>query len=158
MQLSVQVQGTLVRNGLQNLDAEIPKVSRLVIYRGSQRIIQRMKRPGAKPNHPINWVSPRQRKAFFASAGFGGGVPHRRRGDYISRWKVVPKGDTGYTVMNDSNGAKFIGGDAYGQSQSPIHAGRWPLLRNESEEEINNLPQEISKEIVMVARRNGLTR
>ena len=157
MQLSIRVQGTLVRNGLQNLDAEIPKVSRLVIYRSSQRIVQRVKRPGARPNHPINWVSARQRKGFFASEGFGGGVPTRRSNRYINSWKIVSKDDIGYTVINDSPGAKFVGGDAYGQSQSPIHAGRWPLFRDEFEAEVNNLAPEIAKEILMVSRRNGLT-
>ena len=158
MQLSIQVHGELVRNGLQNLDAEIPKVSRLAIYRTSQRIQQRMKKAGAKPSHPIPWVSDKQRKAFYASEGFGGGIPHRRSGRYTEAWKIIQKGNTGYTVLNDSPGAKFIGGNAYGLEQSPIHAGRWPLFRDEAEAEINNLPQEIANEISMVARRNGLTR
>lgn len=158
VQLSIQVHGELVRHGLQNLDAEIPRVSRLAIYRGSQRIQQRMKKAGARPSHPIPWVSEKQRKAFFASEGFSGGIPHRRSGNYIGAWKIVQKGSTGYTVLNDSKGAKFIGGNAYGLEQSPIHAGRWPLFRDEAEAEIRDLPQEIAKEITMVARRNGLTR
>ena len=156
-QLSIQVNGVLVRNGLQNLDAEITKVSRLVIYRASQRIQQRMKKIGAKPSYPINWDSIRQRRAYFASNGFGHGIPYRRSGRYPAGWKVVQKGTTGYTVINDSPAAKFVGGNAYGQSQSRIHAGRWPVFRDEAEAELKNLPEEIGREILMVARRNGLT-
>lgn len=157
-QLSIQVHGTLVRDGLQNFDGEIANVSRLVIYRASQRIQQRMKTPGAKPSYPINWDSARQRKAYFASKGFGRGIPYRRSGRYPSGWKIVQKGSTGYTVINDSPAAKHISGDAYGQRQSSIHAGRWPVFRDQAEVEIKNLPEEIGQEIMMVARRNGLTK
>lgn len=157
-QLSVQVDGQLVRNGLQNLDAEIPKVSRLAIYRTSQRIQQRMKKIGAKPSYPIRWASVKQLKAFFASDGFRHGIPYRRTGKYPSGWKVIQKGTTGYTVMNDSESAQWIAGNAYGQRQSSIHAGRWPVFRDEADAEIKNLPAEIEREIVMVARRNGLTK
>lgn len=157
-QLSIQVNGVLVRNGLQNFDAEIVRVSRLVIYRATQRIQKRMKTPGTKPSYPIHWDSARQRRAYFASKGFGRGIPYRRTGRYPSGWKIVQKGSTGYTVINDSRTAKHIGGDAYGQRQSRIHAGRWPVFRDVAEEEIRNLPEEIGQEIMMVARRNGLTK
>ncbi len=157
-QLSIQTEGTLVRNGLQNLSDEIPKVSRLAMYRASQRIQQRMKKVGAKPSYPINWASNKQRMAFFASNGFGGGIPYRRTGKYPSGWKVVQKGSTGYTVTNDYEATQYIAGNAYGQNQSSIHAGRWPVLRDEADAEVKDLPDEIEREIIMVARRNGLTR
>jgi hypothetical protein len=157
-QLSVQVDGTLVRNGLQNLASDIPKVSRLTIYRTSQRIQQRMKKVGARPSYPINWASDKQRRAFFASNGFGGGIPYRRSNRYPSGWKVVQKGDTGYTVINEESAAQWVAGNAYGQRQSSIHAGRWPVFRDEADAEIKDLPAEIEREIVMVARRNGLTK
>jgi hypothetical protein len=157
-QLTFKINGVLVRHSLQNLSEEIPQVSRLVIYRLSQRIQQRMKKSGARPSHPIMWVSAKQRKAFFASDGFDGGIPHRRTGRYVDAWKVIRIDEIGYRILNASKGAKFIGGDAYGENQSPIHAGRWPLFRNEAEDELKSLPSDIAREISIVARRHGLSK
>jgi hypothetical protein len=155
-QLSIKVDGQLVRQGLQNLGDEIPKIGRLQIYRTAQAIQKRMKQSGAKPSGPIPWVSKKQRQAFYASDGFGGGIPHRRTDQYVDAWKIEPLGDTGYQVNNRSKGAPFIGGNAYGQRQSPIHQGRWPLFRDVADEETRKLPEEIAKEIRVVARRNNL--
>lgn len=155
-QLSLKVDNAqIVRQGLQNLDAEIPQVGRLPIYRTAQAIQQAMKKRGAKPTHPINWVSARQRKAFFASDGFRGGIPHKRSDHYINSWKVERIGDMGYRVINQSEDASFVGGNAYGQGQSPIHRGRWPLFRDTADKETIKLPDAIRKEISVVARRNG---
>lgn len=133
MQLSIRVQGTLVRNGLQNLDAEIPKVSRLVIYRSSQRIIQRMKgypsRSGSKYNRTFR---------------------------FRDNWLITARED-GYQVQNRTPYGRYVVGSAFGGGQAWMHVGIWTPLRDVAEEEVKNLPQDISKEIIMVARRNGLT-
>lgn len=155
-QLSLQVRGELVRQGLQNLGDEIPKIGRLGIYRTAQAIQKRMKVSGSKPAGKIPWVSKKQCQAFFASEGFGGGIPHRRTNGYVDAWKIDSLGDLGYQVNNRSKGAGFVGGNAYGQGQSPIHQGRWPLFRDVADEETKKLPEEISKEIRVVARRNNL--
>lgn len=44
--------------------------------------------PGA-PVHPIRWKSQRQRKAYFASKGFGKGIPSRRNYKLLKGWRVV---------------------------------------------------------------------
>lgn len=134
MQLSVQVQGTLVRNGLQNLDAEIPKVSRLVIYRSSQRIVQRMK------GYPSR-----------------SGSKYKRTFRFRDNW-IITSRESGYQIQNRTPYGHHVVGDAYGGRQAWMHVGIWTPLRDVAEEEVKDLPQEISKEIVMVARRNGLTR
>lgn len=153
-QLKIKVEAELVRKGLQDLGAEIPKVGRLQIYQTARRIQARMSKPGAKPTYPIHWVSIRQRKAFFASQGFGGGIPHVRRG--IEQSWAIEKLEDGYRVVNRKPGAKFVFGSAYGTDQSPIHAGRWPLFRDVAEEETEQLPEAVHENINMVARRDGL--
>lgn len=155
-QLSIQVHGELVRRGLQNLADEIPKVGRLQIYQTALRIRTGMKKQGNKPTYPIQWASVQQRKAFFASKGFGSGVPHRRTDGYVNAWEIQPIGDQGYTLMNRSAGAQYIGGNAYGLAQSPIHRGRWPLFRDVTDAETAKLPEDVSNAIKMVARREGL--
>jgi len=37
--------------------------------------------------YPIRWTSERQRRAFFATRGFGRGIPTKRTGD-VARWGV----------------------------------------------------------------------
>lgn len=40
------------------------------------------------PVYPIRWKSQRQRKAFFASRGFGRGIPTRRNYELLRGWHV----------------------------------------------------------------------
>lgn len=157
-QLSIQVRGELVRKGLQNLANEIPKVGRLQIYRTALAIRTAMRQPGSKPTYPIQWASVKQMKAFFASDGFGGGIPHVRTNRYVDAWQIETIGDKGYRLANTAPGAKYIGGNAYGQSQAVMHQGRWPLFRDVADKEIAKLPDNISNEIKIVSRREGLAK
>lgn len=150
--LTIKVNGQLVRHGLQNLSDDIPKISRLVIYRRAQAIQQAMKKPGPRPTYPINWDSEKQRKAFFATKGFWKGIPYKRTGDYVGQWKVDRLGDIGYRVSNFSMPAQFVGGDIFGKT-SKIHKGRWPHFRKTIDQELKTLPEEIRNEIVVSIRR-----
>ena len=155
-QLSIQVHGQMVRMGLQNLDAEIPKVGRLQIYNTVMAIRKGMQVKGTKPNYPIDWASIKQKKAFYASDGFGGGIPHNRTDDYVNSWQVEGLGNMGYRLVNKSQGAQFIGGNAYGLRQARMFRGHWPLFRDVADQEVQKLPENVNKEIKVVARRNGL--
>jgi len=154
MQLTIKVNGELVRRGLQDLAAEIPKVGRQQIRTVLNRIQRRMSKEGAKPTYPIQWDSEKQRRAYFATDGFGGGIPSQRTGSYTSGWTIEPVAN-GYRLENLSNHAKYVGGDAYGVVHSGIHKGRWDNLRDVVESETAKLPDEIEKEISIVARRHG---
>jgi hypothetical protein len=50
------------------------------------RALAKLKTIPGKPHHPIRWSSERQRKAYFASDGFGGGIPSRRTGSTVDEW------------------------------------------------------------------------
>lgn len=155
-QLSVQVKNAeLVRQGLQSFEGEVPKVGRLQIYRTMQRVQKRLRKPGKKPTYPIPWDSPKQKDAFFATDGFGHGIPTQRTGAHVAGWSIE-KLDTGYRIINQKEGTKYIYGDAYGTSQSRIHEGRWEVYRDVTDEEVAKLPDEVSKEINMVAKRLNL--
>jgi hypothetical protein len=155
-QLTIKVDGELVRKGLQDLSAEIPKIGRRQIYDVMVRIRNKMRKPGQHPNYPIQWDSEKQRRAFFATDGFGRGIPSRRTGGYAAGWNIDRAEPNGYVISNSKSYTKYVGGDAYGQVHSGIHAGRWNVLRDVADEEVEKLPEDIEKEIVMVARRNGL--
>ena len=154
-QISITTNAPLVRQGLENLAAEIPQVGRRRIYNTLVKIRARMRKPGKAVRYPIKWDSEKQRRAFFATKGFGRGIPTTRSGAYNAGWNIA-KLDNGYQLVNKTAYTKYVGGDAYGQLHSGIHAGRWPVLRDEVEAEIKTLPEEVEDEIKLVARRNKL--
>ena len=133
-QLSIQVNGAeIVRKGLQDLSAEIPKIGRLQIYRTSQGIVSKMKQ----------YPPPPPASMYIRTGTLGGG------------WMIVSNSN-GYTIRNDTHYTKWVVGNAYGLEQAWMHVGRWQKLRDVTEEETGKLPAEIEKEITMVARRLGL--
>lgn len=154
-QLTIKVSAGLVRQGLEDLGAEIPLIGRRRIRTTLNRIQRRLQKPGKKPTYPIQWDSEKQRRAFFATDGFGHGIPYKRSGDYENAWTITSLPD-GYQLSNATAYAKYVGGDAYGVVHSGIHSGRWEVYRDVVDEEIKTLPEEVKDEIIMVARRNGL--
>lgn len=158
VRISVRVETELVRQNLQNLFAEVPKIGKFKIRNLMERIRNRMGGPGKKSTRPVKWDSEKQRKAYFATDGFGRGIPTQRTGKYQRGWKVKALGESGYTLSNSQAGAKYIGGSAYGTGQSRIHMGRWVLLRDATDLEVSKLPAEILKEIRLVSRRKGFAK
>lgn len=68
----------------------------------------------ASVKYPIEWTSDKQRKAFFASDGFGGGIPSQRSGGVSDGWTVRGRSSGGSYVVEASNAApyaKFVVGD-----------------------------------------------
>jgi len=144
--------GNALREIYRDLKTGLPVTGRQVMFRALLTVRNRMGKRGAKPTYPIRWVSDRQRRAFFATDGFGRGIPTGRTNRYTAAWKVVKNKD-GYSVINDSGYAKYVGGNAYGLEQSPIHKGRWQLLRDVFEGETDKLPEELLRELMIVSRR-----
>ena len=136
----------MVRMGLQNLAAELPQVGRLGVYRTAQRIVSRLKQPGSPISYPVHWDSDKQRVAFFASGGFGRGIPTVRSGETNGAWTLTSLSN-GYEIDNQSNGSLFVYGDLFGRGQSLIHKDRWPLFKDVVDEQIFWLPQDVGAEL-----------
>jgi hypothetical protein len=51
------------------------------------RSIAKLQTIPGPPVYPIDWTSERQRKAFFASDGFGRGIPTKRTGQIVAEWE-----------------------------------------------------------------------
>ena len=133
-QLSIEVKGAdIVRRGLQDLSAEIPKIGRLQIYQTAQAIVRRMKM----------YPPPPAASTYVRTGTLGGG------------WTITPN-TNGYTTRNDTPYTKYVVGNAWGLEQAWMHVGRWQLLRDVQDEEVAKLPDEIEKEISAVARKVGL--
>ena len=62
--------------------------------------------------NPYQWQSERQRRAFFATNGFGRGIPSERTYALRFGWKAQDWGDrTKIKVINDAPEARFVMGD-----------------------------------------------
>jgi len=146
--------GEIVRMGLENLEADIPLVGRKQLRDTLNRALKRMRTPGAKSTSSVKWDSKEQRIAFFASNGFGRGIPTKRRNEYVKAWTII-KNENGYVLVNALPQAKFIGGGPFGGSQSRIHQDRWELLRTAFVEETEKLPEKVSEQIRIVAKTRG---
>jgi len=140
MRLSIKiVNADVVRQGLEDLHDEIPKIGRLQIYRTVQAVIRRMK---VYPPPPA-------------------GSRYVRTYRLRNAWKIEPK-ENGYAVSADPVSPKgrpygrYVVGFARGDGQAWMHKGRWNLLRDVMEDEVKKLPNEIEKNISMVARAKGL--
>ena len=137
----IQVSGNaeLVRQGLQNFDADIVKIGRRTIYNTSVRIKNRLRiYPPERPDQTY------VRTFALRDSVRVTGLPS---GYVISVNPISPKGVAygGYVV-----------GDADGNGQAWMHKDRWPQFANVALEEIYTLPDEIVNELELSAENNGL--
>lgn len=116
---TAQKSPTLMKNGVN-----------IVIRRFRPRILADLRdAPTLGPDdYPRPWKSERQRRAYFATNGFGGGIPYRRTGELEKAWKITLKtqSDTGVlAVENASKAAEFVQGDR----AQPMHLDSgWPQV------------------------------
>lgn len=115
----------------------------------AENVRKRMSEPGTPAPQDIEWDSDRQRKAFFASDGFGGGVPYNRTGHYQNSWTVErqPLG----AFLHAPSPAAAIGGFPGGW-QSKIHRNRWNNLTRVLFDELGKIPNEISNLFQVISR------
>lgn len=88
------------------------------------RILKQLRKTPGRPHYPLRWKSERQRRAFFATNGFGGGIPYARTGKLEAGWdaRFTFSGDGGsFVVENDTPYARYV----VGYDQQPFHEGRW---------------------------------
>ena len=75
-------------------------------------------------DNPYQWQSEKQRRAYFASNGFGGGIPYSRTNALKDGWTT--KNDGAKTaVTNDVPYAGFVMGD---EQQKGHRADKWRLV------------------------------
>lgn len=138
-QLSITFRnGQLVRHGLQNLRAEVPKISKQRIYGTLQDVVREVK------TYPPERTNQR----------------YIRTGRLGVSWLIVSI-DNGYSIRNNTPYTKYVVGNAYGLEQAWMHIStdqgrRWKLLRDVVDKHVSKLPKTIDEDIVMASRRFGL--
>src|SRR6056297_1510184 len=85
-----------------------------------QSVLARLRVEPGPVKYTIQWKSDKQRKAFFASNGFGKGIPTKRTGALTKAWDVefTEAGET-YEIVATNNKpyARYVIGD----DQQPFH-------------------------------------
>ena len=126
----------LVRQGLENLRAELPRIARARIFKFLRQVVSRMKRYPAKPKASTYVRTMKLKRS----------------------WRIVRDGKIGYAVSNHASFkgrvyASFVHGDWRGQSQATVHQGRWPILLDELENRLEKLPKAVAENAHTVIRR-----
>lgn len=136
--LSVKIDnGVLVRTGLQNLAADIPKIGREQVYRTMQRVYKTMRvYPPPRPTSKYTY----------------------RLRDSVTLKKID---DAGYSIEIDPvargrHYGKYVVGDAKAASQAWMHIGHWHLFADVVEEEVQKLPSAIEEHIKRVSKGYGI--
>lgn len=96
-----------------------------LIARGaiSQRLIRQLSVAPPKWRGKRRWNSERQRRAYFATNGFGKGIPYVRSGDLERGWRVVVGTGATLLVENSADYASYVQGD----DQQLMHTDSgWP--------------------------------
>lgn len=64
-------------------------------------------------NNPYQWQSEKQRRAYFATDGFGGGIPYQRTGNLADAWTYEETNSDWNTVRlkNSSPYGQYVQGD-----------------------------------------------
>lgn len=110
-----------------------PKLMRTAFSRNVRRLASRylkqLKTEPPKWRGKRRWKSDKQRKAYFATDGFGAGIPYQRTHRLVKAWKVVYQARDPYNGVvafeNDSPSARFVQGD----DAQPMHLDSgWPQL------------------------------
>lgn len=132
MKITVKVTGDKkVYQSLKLIGESVDRIVNEDIEKQMNSALRELQRPGKPIQYPVNWDSERQRRAFFATDGFGRGIPYKRTGRYNRSFAVKKTGkgrNRSYVLINSWTKSKYVGGDTRGKAQSRIHAGRWPLI------------------------------
>lgn len=77
--------------------------------------------------NPYQWQSEKQRKAYFATDGFGGGIPYQRTGNLAEAWTMEEANSDWNTVKltNTSEYGQYVQGDDMQQGHK---ADGWRLV------------------------------
>lgn len=63
-------------------------------------------------NNPYQWQSEKQRKAYFASDGFGNGIPYQRTGTMSDGWTYTQTSDwTRVNIENSTDYTRYVVGE-----------------------------------------------
>ncbi len=91
------------------------------------RLLEQLRQQPGAVHYPIRWASLRQKRAYFATDGFGHGIPYQRTGELARSWHIEFSSlDNGgaITIWNNAPSEVYV----EGYDQQPFHADTgWPF-------------------------------
>lgn len=104
--------------------------------------------------NPYQWESDKQRRAYFATNGFGGGIPYQRTDNLRFGWKVIKWGDGVNTkVVNDVPYAPYV----MGATQQKGHkADKWRQFQKVITDVQQSMRHAIDQAVARWLRSRGL--
>ena len=117
-----------------------------VLFETASRIKERLPE-GSPVVYPIQWDTERQRRAFFATNGFGQGIPYKRTHAMVNNTKLER------VALGTNLRIPHPGGAVFGLTGSPstwqsrIHRNRWAYLLGIVFDELAKIPERISNKI-----------
>lgn len=150
----INIEETIVKSieSLSRIPAQLESSARRSFSAASAEIVRIMGRPvPRRRNEKVDWDSDVQRVAYYASGGFGHGVPYDPTGGAEAAWQHQAISN-GHMVANIGHKAVFLYGTATGvgkggkttaTGQSRIHAGRRRVFRVVADSVIAKLPERV---------------
>jgi hypothetical protein len=129
---------------------KVEKAATLTLYIAAQNVRDEMRQEGKPVSYPIPWDSEKQRRAFFATDGFGRGIPTKRTGQAVGAWKAIRIQD-GAETSNPLSHIMFISG----RRQSRIHKGRWKLFHVTVDAVLKKLPEALRARVIATIQEQG---
>jgi hypothetical protein len=143
-----------VRDFFTRLFEKFKRAGRDSLAETVEEIRREMSVEGKPVTYPIQWDSERQRRAYFATNGFGRGIPYVRQGSYIRGWQVrsFPEG---YELSN-KHPAGAVGGTMPSSNpwQSRIHKNRWNNIFTVTSNALRKLSSRVRQKLRVIIR-NG---
>lgn len=113
--------------------------ARRLANQSRQRTLNRLRDAPPKWTGKRRWKSEKQRKAYFATDGFGHGIPYQRTGKLEAGWDMeinIFEDGGEFELYNDSPAARFVQGD----DAQPMHLDSgWPQAAPIAAEEFDIL-------------------
>lgn len=125
-----------------------PSAARSVLEDTAIRIQTRMNVRQEKSDYPVTWDSARQRRAFFATNGFGHGIPYERTGN--TKFAVDKRFENEIQLFAPHPAGAVFGMPTANFWQSRIHRQTWPVLKTVLAEELKKLPKAIMASLKIV--------
>lgn len=157
---------------MQDFDNVAYQVFEDVAHPIGQAAVQTLSIPAGTVRYPIQWASEAQRRAFFATKGFGRGIPARRTGATLKAWKYSIKRDqSGFTfsIFNTKPWAKYLFGSlaqnerSAARFQQPMHRNTGyplasPIVKSRVDMLRDNYAEEMRRIAVVEFKRRAFTK
>lgn len=136
---------------LQRAVNKVIQNAELELWIAAQQIRDEMREEGKPIVYPVQWDTTKQRKAFFATDGFGRGIPTKRTGATVNAWRAI-RIENGAEVSNPLSHARYVSGF----KQSRIHRGRWKVFNIVASSILSRLPAKVRERIIVTFKAEGI--